>query len=123
MPINNYLQLAELGHAKSQCNIARMYNLGDGVDTDLGKAFYWYREAAEVGNAKTQYQLGEVYMQGISVPQNKIEAYTWLSLALKNGFEHDILNKKEGNFSPEESKMGQNLISANIKVYPSLTNK
>lgn len=45
-----FLKGAEAGHARAQCNLARMLEKGDGIEQDLERALHWYREAAKSGD-------------------------------------------------------------------------
>ncbi|MHB1293221.1 MAG: tetratricopeptide repeat protein, partial [Sulfuricella sp.] len=45
--------------AQNACHLAELYKLGLGVEKDIGKAIYWYKQSAEQGNGPAQYQLNE----------------------------------------------------------------
>ncbi len=44
-----YLQAAEQGHADAQYQVGLMYELGQGVDKDIGEAELWYQRAVDQG--------------------------------------------------------------------------
>jgi TPR repeat protein len=46
-----YRKGAEIGHADSQNDLAKLYEDGRGVPQDDRRAYYWYTRAAEGGNA------------------------------------------------------------------------
>ena len=41
---------AEQGQKEAQCNLAHIYENGNGIDKDINKAIYWYQKSAEQGN-------------------------------------------------------------------------
>ena len=45
-----YQLAADAGHAPSQCNLGRMYELGRGVAASLADAVAWYERAAKNGS-------------------------------------------------------------------------
>ncbi len=76
--------LAEKGDATAQKWFGSMYNNGNGVPQNYGKAAKWYSKAAKQGHAEAQYNLGQMYALGQGVPANGIYAYMWLNLAKAN---------------------------------------
>lgn len=46
--------------AQNACYLAELYKLGLGVEQDMGKAIYWYKQSAEQGNRPAQHQLNEL---------------------------------------------------------------
>jgi len=73
--------LAEQGDAKSQFNLALMYDDGQGVPKSDAEAVKWYRRAAEQGDASSQLNLGVMYYKGQGVPQDYVLSHMWLNLA------------------------------------------
>ena len=47
-------EAAEQGDARSQHNLADMYDTGKGVPTDYKEAAKWYRKAADQGHATAE---------------------------------------------------------------------
>ena len=80
-----WLPLAEQGHAAAQSNLGLMYSSGHGVPQDYAVAAKWYRRAAEQGFARAQFNLGTMYEHGKSVAQDYAEAARWYELAAAQG--------------------------------------
>ena len=78
-------QKAAAGDAKAQYDLARMYELGEGVPKDDKEAMKWYRKAAEQGVAKAQHNLGLKYELGEGVPKDDKEAMKWFRKAAEQG--------------------------------------
>ncbi|WP_299394041.1 hypothetical protein [uncultured Desulfovibrio sp.] len=83
-------QLAEQGHADAQFRLGEMYDYGEGVPQDDGKACQWYAKAAAQGHeaglktlkqlaeqehADAQFCLGEMYDYGKGVPRDIARAW------------------------------------------------
>jgi len=76
------LAMAEKGDAKAQCEVARLYKNGDGVEKSAKDSFYWYEKSAKQGNADAQCHLGYIYMMGDSfVRPNPVESVKWFEKA------------------------------------------
>ena len=82
-----WLPIAEQGHAAAQKYLGTMYEFGQGVSQDYAEAVKWYRLAAEQGIAFAQYNLGGMYRKGRGVPQDNAEAVKWWRLVAEQG--HD----------------------------------
>ena len=76
---------AEQGHARSQHNLALMYEKGQGFPRDFAEAAKWYRMAAKQGNAGSQNNLGALYESGTGVPQDMRIALDLYHQAAKGG--------------------------------------
>ena len=71
-----YRELADKGDATSQCNLATMFDSGQGCVQDSDKAIYWYQKAAENGSGKAQFMLGRFYANGeCGLPINPVKAH------------------------------------------------
>lgn len=77
-----YLKAAELGHVKSQIEIADSYISGSGTQKDDKKAFEWYKKAAESEDVEALNCLAECYNEGIGTKINKINAFKLYNKAL-----------------------------------------
>lgn len=78
---------AETGDAEAQCRCGDMYFQGipgETDETDLKKAFDWYKKAAEQGHGNAQYALGEMYMCG-GVEADDEKAVYWYKKAAQQG--------------------------------------
>jgi TPR repeat protein len=65
-PIEEVKAKAEAGDAKSQVELGRRYDKGEGVMKDHAEAAKWYLKAAEQNYAVAQYNLGVCYEQGVA---------------------------------------------------------
>jgi len=73
---------AEKGDAEAQCQVARLYERGDGVESSNKDSFYWYEKSAKQGNADAQCSLGFIYIIGNSfVRPNPLESVKWFEKA------------------------------------------
>ena len=52
---------AEQGNAEAQYRLGLMYDMGEDIDQDYGKAFEWYEKSANQGLASSQSKLGSMY--------------------------------------------------------------
>ncbi len=84
--LNEWIPLAEQGHALAQNNLGFMYTKGMGVTANYAKALYYYRKAADQGLASAQFNLGFMYEKGRGVPDNSTEALIWYRLAANQGY-------------------------------------
>ncbi len=76
---------AKLGNASAQQLFGFMYQKGQGVAQDYGKAVKWYRRAAEQGYSPGEFRLGHMYYEGWGVTQDKGEAVKWYRRAAEHG--------------------------------------
>jgi len=76
-----WLPLAEGGHAESQYGLGFMHETGWGVSRDASKAMNWYKLAAEQGYAKAQYNLGMMYLLGNGVAEDEAMGLYWIQSA------------------------------------------
>ncbi len=79
-------ELAEQGDAKSQYELALMYDLGLGIDKDLPLAFKWYQKSADQEYAKAQYNLGIFFALAKSVDKDIEQSKYWIRKANENGY-------------------------------------
>jgi TPR repeat protein len=66
-------------------DLGLMYDNGNGIATDYGKAAFWYRRAAELGNSAGMVNLGYLYARGKGVEQNDGLAVAWYRRAVTEG--------------------------------------
>ncbi len=83
---------AERGSAWAQMRLGVMYDNGEGVPQDYGKAMKWFRKAAEQDFDLAQYDLGVMYYNGQSVPQDYVEAMKWFRKAAEQGYDLSQFN-------------------------------
>ncbi|HZF36638.1 MAG TPA: tetratricopeptide repeat protein [Candidatus Angelobacter sp.] len=77
--------LAEHGDAHAEFMLGAMYNFGQGVLQDYGRAGLWYRKAADQGVAGAQYNLGIMYDTGQGVEQDHAMALQLYRAAAEQG--------------------------------------
>lgn len=77
--------LADAGLADAQFVLGQMYQNGEGVARDAGRAAPWYRRAALQGHAGAAFALGMLYRYGIGVARDPVEAYAWFTRAAEAG--------------------------------------
>ena len=76
---------ADKGDAQAQFNLGLLYQRGDGVPKDYGKAVSWYRKSAEQGDPFGQLYFGICYAQGWGVVRDYGEAAKWYRLSAEQG--------------------------------------
>lgn len=77
--------LADRGDARSQFALAMMYDRGEGLATDDGKALEWYTKSAEAGYDKAQLNLGFMYERGEGVTKDAEQSLRWFREAATQG--------------------------------------
>ena len=83
--LEEWLPVAEQGHADAQYNLGSMYDEGQGVPRDAAEAAKWHRKAAVQGHADAQLSLALMYSYGDGVPQDYTKAAKWYRLAAEQG--------------------------------------
>ncbi|MDM1755230.1 sel1 repeat family protein [Acinetobacter towneri] len=78
---------AEQGNAEAQYRLGLMYDMGEDIDQDYGKAFEWYEKSANQGLASSQSKLGSMYRYGKGVVVNHAKASEWYWKAYEQGNE------------------------------------
>lgn len=79
-------QKANQGDASAQRNLGFIYDNGQGVTQNYGKAVAWYRKAADKGDAIAQYSLAVMYSNGDGVTQDDAKAAAWYRKAADQGY-------------------------------------
>ena len=69
--VEEWLPIAEQGHADTQFALGVLYENGKGVPQDYVEAVKWYHLAAEQGNASAQANLGLMYVDSQGVAQDR----------------------------------------------------
>ena len=83
--VKEFITLGKQGNADAQLKLGLIYYHGEGVATDYGQAFSWYREAAEQGNADAQWRLGVMYYKGEGVTKDYGQAINWFRKGAEQG--------------------------------------
>ena len=74
-------EAARRGSPKAQNVLGMMYEDGQGVAKDLGKARFFYEKSAAQGYRAAQFALGSLYEYGTGVPKNSVIAVALIQLA------------------------------------------
>ncbi|MFV1992970.1 MAG: tetratricopeptide repeat protein [Acidiferrobacterales bacterium] len=78
-------EIAELGHANAQYELASMMLNGNVLKRDITTALELFKRAANQGHNKAQYNMGVAFAKGIGVQQNTGEAVVWWRTSALNG--------------------------------------
>jgi hypothetical protein len=76
---------AKRGNAEAQYHLGVMYDAGQGVPQNAGKAFRWYLNAAELGHKQAQYNAAVMYNEGRGTALNPALALQWFNKAAQQG--------------------------------------
>lgn len=71
------LQKATAGDVSAQSTVAYCYSIGDGVEKNAEKAFYWNSKAALAGDALAMGEIGLSYLQGRGVEADFDKGLEW----------------------------------------------
>ena len=76
---------AKGGDPAAQRHLGWLYEQGQGVTKDLGKAFEWFKQAAVQGYEVAQNDVGYAYRYGLGVEKDSSEALRWFRLSADQG--------------------------------------
>ncbi len=79
------LRAAQNNAAWAQSDLGTAYEMGIGVQKDLGRSATWYKKAADLGYAGAQTNLGVLYGTGEGVKYDRQLAVYWLKQAAEQG--------------------------------------
>lgn len=82
-----FLILAQAGHAGAEAMMGKIYFRGQGVEQDLVTAAIWLYRSARRGYGAAQLALGSMYRHGSGVAADPAKAYAWFALAELRGGE------------------------------------
>jgi len=77
--------IAELGHANAQYELASLMLNDSILEKDIKTALQFFRKAANQGHSKAQYNMGVAFAKGIGVKQDTGEAVVWWRTSALNG--------------------------------------
>ena len=77
--------IAELGHANAQYEMASLMLNGNILERDITTALQFFKKAADQGHNRAQYNMGVAYAKGIGVQQNTGKAVVWWRTSALNG--------------------------------------
>ena len=80
-----YSKAAELGDTDAMCQLAAMYQNGEGTEENPEQAFEWYSRAVELGDTHAMCMLGHMYRDGDWVEQDFDKAMNYFIDAAVNG--------------------------------------
>jgi len=83
---------AEEGDANAQCDLAIMYECGDGVAQNYALAVYWYQMAAERSLDEALCNLGYMHSSGNGIPKNTHLAVKYYKQAADQGYPRALYN-------------------------------
>jgi localization factor PodJL len=76
---------ADRGFAMAQYRLAKLYERGEGVQTDLAVARQWTERAAGAGNRRAMHDLGVYFARGEGAPLDEAAAFRWFRQAAELG--------------------------------------
>jgi localization factor PodJL len=76
---------ADRGFAMAQYRLAKLYERGEGVPTDLTQARQWTERAAASGNRRAMHDLGVYFARGEGAPLDEAAAFRWFRQAAELG--------------------------------------
>ncbi len=76
---------ADRGMIMAQYRLAKIYERGEGVPTDLNAARQWTERAAAGGNRRAMHDLGVYFARGEGAPQDEAAAFRWFRQAAELG--------------------------------------
>jgi localization factor PodJL len=76
---------ADRGFAMAQYRLAKLYERGEGVPTDLAVARQWTERAAGAGNRRAMHDLGVYFARGEGAPLDEAAAFRWFRQAAELG--------------------------------------
>lgn len=68
------LEAANMDNSSAQLLLGCFYYNGEGVNQDLGKAYFYFKKSADKGNVLAQFNLAQCYLRGSGVTANPREA-------------------------------------------------
>lgn len=78
-------KLAAEGDGQAMNNLGVLYDQGNSVEQDVGRALHWFAKAADAGNASGMSNYGRMLDQGRGMESNPAEAARWFDLAARMG--------------------------------------
>jgi len=96
-----WLQAAEQGDARAQCNVGIAYESGEGIEKDPKEAFKWYLKSAAQGLARGEACLAYACQYGVGVEKDEKRAMELYERAAEAGLSRACYNiaicYEEGN--------------------------
>ena len=73
------------GDPRAQNRLGTLYEEGDLVARNFGRAVFWYRKAADRGDPQGQLNLGRMYRGGMGIQRDEGQAASWYRAAAGQG--------------------------------------
>jgi Sel1 repeat len=86
------LRAAESGYALAQYRLAKLYEHGEGVPSDLALARQWTERAASSGNVHAMHDLGVYLAEGDGAARDETAAFRWFQQAAEFGIPDSQFN-------------------------------
>jgi len=83
--IDDLLKKAQSGNLDAQCDVGIFYFIGQFVDQDYDRAYYWLKKAADAENMVACYYMGRIYEDGKGTTQNSAQSAHYYKLAAEKG--------------------------------------
>lgn len=87
-----YVLAAKKGHVTAHLNLGYCYEMGEGVEKDMEKAFMLYFKAATKGSAGGQNNVGTMFASGEGVEKNVDTAFRFYQMAAIQRNIHGLVN-------------------------------
>ncbi len=91
---------AQAGNREAMFNLGALYDRGEGVPLDYGKAAHWWKKAARRGDTAAQTGLGDLYEKGLGVPRDYGLSTYWEQKAASVGDPLAREASREGPWTP-----------------------
>ena len=78
-------KLAASGDAQAMNNLGVLYDLGQGVEQDMGRALNYFAQSAKAGHASGMSNYARMLEQGRGIAPNPEEAARWFDQAAREG--------------------------------------
>lgn len=76
-------QAAAAGDIEAMNNLGVLYDKGQGVEPDLGRALFWFAKAAQGGHASGMSNYGRMLDQGRGIAADPVQAARWFDQAAR----------------------------------------
>ena len=124
-----FKKAAEQGHVKAQFELAKCYDIGFGVMSDMQQALFWYRKAAEKGHTDAIKRLSEISKRNLKKNNNKKKSGCFITTAVCNSlnkkddcYELQMFRKFRDNWLLKQID-GEKLIAEYYRIAPSIVNE
>ena len=124
-----FKKAAEQGHVQAQFELAKCYDIGFGVTSDMQQALFWYRKAAENGHTDAIKRLSEISNRNSKKSINKKKSGCFITTAVCNSsnkiddcYELQMFRRFRDNWLLKQID-GEKLIAEYYRIAPSIVNE